>query len=208
MTTDPSIWVAAILTLAIFSFVYKENPVYRFAEHLFVGVSAGFYLVQYFFSAIVKKLWTPVVVDHQYSLIVGGVLGLMMFARLFRKIDWVSRFPIAFYVAAWAGYLIPSVLQARVLLQLQGTLITPEKLTSAASIISSVLIFVGVLSILIYFYFSAVPRGPVKGVSKIGITFLMLGFGASFGYTVMGRITLLIGRMQFLLADWLGVIAK
>jgi hypothetical protein len=207
MSTDPSIWIAAILTLAIFSFVYRENPVYRFAEHLFVGVSAGFYLVQYFFSAIVKKLYTPVFVNHDYALIVGGILGFMMFTRLFRRVDWVSRFPIAFYVAAWAGYLIPSVLQARVLLQLQGTMLTPDKFTTVASAIASVLIFVGVLSILIYFYFSAVPKGPLKGVSKIGITFLMLGFGASFGYTVMGRITLLIGRMQFLLADWLGIIA-
>ena len=208
MSSDPSIWIAAILTLAIFSFLYRENPVYRFAEHLLVGVSAGFYLVQYFFSAIVKKLYTPVFVNHDYPLIIGGVLGFMMFTRLFRRVDWVSRFPIAFYVAAWAGYLVPSVLQARVLLQLQGTMLTPDKFTTVASAIASVLIFVGVLSILIYFYFSAVPKGALKGVSRIGITFLMLGFGASFGYTVMGRITLLIGRMQFLLADWLGVIAK
>jgi hypothetical protein len=43
-------------------------------------------------------------------------------------------------------------------------------------------------------------------MANLGIIFLMLGFGASFGYTVMSRISLLIGRMQFLLGDWLGVI--
>jgi hypothetical protein len=31
----------------------------------------------------------------------------------------------------------------------------------------------------------------------------MVAFGAAFGYTVMARISLLIGRMQFLLGDWL-----
>jgi hypothetical protein len=34
----------------------------------------------------------------------------------------------------------------------------------------------------------------------------MITFGASFGYTVMGRISLLVGRITFLLDDWLGII--
>jgi hypothetical protein len=34
----------------------------------------------------------------------------------------------------------------------------------------------------------------------------MIGFGATFGYNVMGRISLLIGRFQFLFADWLKLI--
>ena len=38
---DPGIWVGALLTLFVFSFLYKDNPFYKFAEHLFVGVSAG-----------------------------------------------------------------------------------------------------------------------------------------------------------------------
>ena len=35
---------------------------------------------------------------------------------------------------------------------------------------------------------------------------LMIGFGASFGYTVMARLSLLIGRALFLLQDWLEVL--
>jgi hypothetical protein len=46
----------------------------------------------------------------------------------------------------------------------------------------------------------------VGGVAKVGIVFLMIGFGSSFGYTVMARVSLLIGRVQFLLEDWLGLI--
>jgi hypothetical protein len=43
-----------------------------------------------------------------------------------------------------------------------------------------------------------------KKFCNIGIWFMMIGFGASFGYTVMARISLLIGRIQFLMTDWLG----
>jgi hypothetical protein len=68
-------------------------------------------------------------------------------------------------------------------------------------ILGALLLLVGVASILIYFYFSLEHRGAVGRVSQIGIVFLMVGFGASFGYTVMGRVSLLIGRFQFLFQD-------
>ena len=206
MSHDPGIWIGAILTLAIFSFLYKDNPVYRFAEHLLVGVSAGYYLTQYTFSAVYKKLIVPVFLNGQWVLAFGGLLGLLMFFRLRRRTEWVSRYAIAFYVVAWAGYVIPSILQARVLVQVQGTV--PPSGGSPGAVIDAWLVLAGVVSVLVYFYFSMEHRGPLKPISRAGILFLMLGFGASFGYTVMGRVTLLIGRFQYLLGDWLGMLAS
>jgi len=202
---DPGIWVASLFSLAIFSFLYRDNPVYKFAEHLLVGVSAGYYLVQYFFSAAYKKLWVPVFDNHEYALIVGGVLGVMMFGRLAKRTEWISKYPVAFYVAAWAGYVIPSYLQVRVLKQAQSTMFNPLTM-SAGEIMSALVLLVGVTTTLIYFYFSAEHKGSLRTISRIGITFLMIGFGATFGYNVMGRISLLIGRFQFLFIDWLGLI--
>jgi hypothetical protein len=205
LTSDPGIWVAGILTLAIFSFLYKDNHFFKFAEHLLVGVSAGYYLVQYFFSASYKKLYVPVFHNHQYLLLVGGILGLMMFTRLWRRTEWISRYPVAFYVAAWAGYVIPSYIQVRIMQQAESTMFDPTAV-SIRQAISLTVLLVGVVTTLIYFYFSAEHKGTLKGISRIGITFLMIGFGATFGYNVMGRISLLIGRFQFILADWFHVI--
>jgi hypothetical protein len=202
MSAGIGIWVAAILTLAIFSFLYKDNPFFKFAEHLLVGVSAGYYLVQYFFSAAYKKLVVPVFVNHDYLLVVGGILGIMMFTRLSRKSEWISRYPVAFYVAAWAGYVIPSYIQVRILQQAESTMFNPAAV-SLQEAVSLFVLLVGVVTTLIYFYFSAEHKGALRSMSKIGITFLMIGFGATFGYNVMGRISLLIGRFQFLFADWL-----
>jgi hypothetical protein len=194
-----------LFTLAIFSFLYRDNPVYKFAEHLLVGVSAGYYLVQYFFSAAYKKFYVPVFDNHDYALIVGGVLGAMMFARLARRTEWLSKYPVAFYVAAWAGYVIPSYIQVRILQQAQSTMFNPFAM-SAGEIVSALVLLVGVTTTLIYFYFSAEHKGSLRAISRIGVTFLMIGFGATFGYNVMGRISLLIGRFQFLFTDWLGFI--
>jgi hypothetical protein len=77
---------------------------------------------------------------------------------------------------------------------------------TAGEIMSAVVLLVGVTTTLIYFYFSAEHKGSLRTISRIGITFLMIGFGATFGYNVMGRISLLIGRFQFLFTDWLGLI--
>src|SRR5262249_36488135 len=56
---DGGVWLAAILTLFIFSFLYKDNPLYKFAEHLFVGVSAGYYIVLNFWTVVVPNLFDP-----------------------------------------------------------------------------------------------------------------------------------------------------
>jgi hypothetical protein len=74
----------------------------------------------------------------------------------------------------------------------------------ALAAFNAVVVFVGVISVLIYFFFSLPHDGVVGRVSRLGIWFLMLGFGAAFGYTVMGRVSLLIGRFNFLIIDWIG----
>jgi hypothetical protein len=56
---------------------------------------------------------------------------------------------------------------------------------------------------MIYFFFSIEHKGLVGKTARVGIWFLMITFGASFGYTVMGRIALLAQRLEFLFGDWL-----
>ncbi|MFC1572099.1 hypothetical protein ACFL6M_00725 [Candidatus Eisenbacteria bacterium] len=193
--------VAAVVTLAIFSLLYRDNPFYRFAESLLVGVSAGYYVVHFFYASVIRKFAVPVFYQKDYWLIPGGILGLLIFFRLSRRTQWISRYAIAFYVAAWSGYLIPSVLQERVLVQIQETLPARIGEVPILDTLWSLLLIVGVISILIYFFFSAEHTGTLGKISQVGITFLMIGFGASFGYTVMGRVSLLIGRFQFLFQE-------
>ena len=65
---------------------------------------------------------------------------------------------------------------------------------------------VGVLTCLTYFFFSVEHKGGVGKVARVGIWFLMITFGAAFGFTVMGRIALLAARFEFLFDDWLWII--
>lgn len=201
MAGDIGILVGALCTLAILSLLYRDNPVYRAAEHLLVGVSAGYYVVHYFYAAVVRKFVVPVFQQGELWLLPGGLLGLLIFFRLHARTQWLSRYAIAFYVAAWSGYLIPSVLQERILAQIAGTIPPAPGSVGPWALAMSLLLLAGVVSILVYFYFSTPHTGLVGRISQVGILFLMVGFGASFGYTVMGRVSLLIGRFQYLFED-------
>jgi hypothetical protein len=68
-----------------------------------------------------------------------------------------------------------------------------------ASSLNVIIILIGVSSVLFYFFFSVEHTGPGKAVARTGILFLMISFGAGFGYTVMARMSLLIGRLTDLI---------
>lgn len=205
MSPDPWIWIGAFLTLAIFSFLYKDNPLYRFAEHLFVGVANGYYIALYWHNSLRPNLFEPLG-QGQLIYLVPLLLGLMYFTRFIPKIAWLVRIPIGFMLGWSAGVSIPAEFQARVLKQLEGTVVTPNNFANTLNGVWALIIMFGVICTLVYFFFSREHKGILGPVSRLGIIFIMIGFGASFGYTVMARVSLLIGRIQFLLGTWLGLI--
>jgi len=198
MTETIGIWIAAFLTLCMFSFLYKDNPFYKFAEHLFVGVSMGYYIPYTFYNAFIPYAYEPLFLKKEYILIIPFIIGIMYWFRFSSKYSWISRYPIA-YSMGMVGMGVPMGMHASVLVQMR-TMMLP------LNSINIILIFVGTISILLYFFFSKAHKGVYGKFTSIGIWFMMVGFGASFGYTVMARISLLIGRVQFLLGDWLGLI--
>ena len=205
MEAFSSTLIAAILTLCIYSFLYKDNPFYRFAEHLVVGVSAGYMTIILFKTTVYDNLYEPLFHNHELKFLLPGILGILMFTRLIPKYGWISRYAIACYLGS-AGLAVPLFLRTHVVRQIHASMLPfgIDKATgefSVIALINSVIIFVGVICGLTYFFFSKPHKGFIGGMANIGICVLMVGFGAAFGYTVMSRISLLIGRLQFLIFD-------
>ncbi len=217
-------WIAALLTLFIFSFLYKDNPLYKFAEYLFVGVSAGYWVAYQYHNVIVPNLLQPLFGsstqvgalvrlaqgggwDWRVLTVFAGLLGLTMLFRFFPKVAWVSRYGIAFAVGLGAGLSFITYLQANCLAQVRGTIIPPVVVANGVfnwgASVTNTLLIIGTVCGLVYFYFSKEHKGVVGGAARLGIWFLMVSFGASFGYTIMARVSLLIGRMEFLIENWI-----
>ena len=205
------IFIAAGLTLCIYSFLYKDNPFYKFAEHLFVGVAAGYTIVIAWHQTIMRLIWVPMKTGDFSDIIfviIPTAIGFLMFSRFTPKHRWLIRWPLAFMIGVGAGAAIPLTMQSIIFRQSEATLQQFSDVSNLqlAAIINAIIIAIGVLCVLIYFFFSVEHKGAVGVVSKIGTLFLMVSFGAAFGYTVMARISLLIGRVYFLLHDWIHIV--
>ena len=198
------IWIAAFFTLSLFSFLYKDNPFYKLAEHIFAGLSAGYYIGLVWHAVILQTMVEPMFRDGKWWLFIPGLLGLMMFSRFFKGFHWISRFSLAFVMGNTAGIFLLSELHGKVVPQVQATMRSVDPSQGFGELLLSAIIIAGVVSTLLYFYFSKEHKGLLGGVAKLGIWFIMVSFGAHFGYTVMARISLLIGQVQFLIYDWGG----
>jgi hypothetical protein len=274
-------WIGIFLTFCILSYLYKDNPFYKLAEHIFVGVSIGYVITQQYYNVI-----RPNLLDHLapegarwYEIFIPSVywIPLILVAFLFvrsasRRLAWLGRYPIAFVVALYAGIQINAVAESDLAQQIAistRSVVVPKKdlndprttvedmatlpgfsppvalkveeareagmrftslddlarvpgltdpqredlaagrgviagLDAQAAvgpgeqfwfgILSRILLLVGLLASLIYFYFSIEQKGAVRTIARFGVYVLMLGFGASFGYTVQGRLALAVGR--------------
>jgi len=202
-------WLAALLTLGIMSFIYKDNLYYKVCEAIFIGISAGYWFITYFWDSLYRKAWVGIVHQGDYILLGGVILGAMMLTRLFGKIGWIARWPLAFIVGATAGLKMMVYFTTNAMAQVHGTVNDMMAAFSGGDLydlIGRLVILIGTVTGLIYFYFSKEHKGVFGGVAKVGTWFLMITFGASFGYTVMSRMSLLLGRIDFLLTDWLKLV--
>ena len=200
------------------SFLYKDNPIYKFCEAVFVGVSAGYWFVVEFFNVFLPKVWDNVAIAvnvlqaegrmdwFHWSYLLGGLLGVLMLLRLVPKIGWISRWPLAVVVGTTAGLWLINYFVSNAMVQVRHTIISLYVAGDLNATIGSIIIVVGTFCGLIYFFFSKEHKGAFGGAAKVGIWFIMITFGASFGYTVMSRMSLLIARMDFLVGTWLGLL--
>ena len=237
-----SAWLYVLMTLCIFSFLYKDNPFYKAAEHLFVGVSAGYVAVLSFWQQVQPnlfgRLWPSRIDVDDGSILTsiwyaiyeifnfittgfgvlnrsifpeGGIkgfeeiriiymipfiLGIFMLLRLVPKLGWLARWAIAYIVGMAAGLRFYGFLNSNVLNQIKASAI--DFTSDWGTIINGLIVFIGTLTGLIYFFYSTEHKGVVGRLSRIGIYFLMIKFGAAFGFAVMGRISLLIGQFNYL----------
>ena len=114
-----------------------------------------------------------------------------MWTRFSKKWSWISRYSIAFYIGISTGVSVTVYMNTWILKQIEATMIPLNS-------VNNILVVVLVLCALFYFFFSKAHTGTFGLISKIGIYTLMIGFGAGFGLTVMGRVALLVQRVIFL----------
>ncbi|MDP7008369.1 MAG: hypothetical protein QGI78_02250 [Phycisphaerales bacterium] len=220
------LWLSAIFTLCIMSFLVGDNPAYKFAEAMVVGTSAGYVMVIGLWDVFVPNLLgklAPAMVQGwalpgmdisagtQLLYIIPAILIVMLLMQLMPTGGWMSRWPIAFFIGITAGYRMIGYVEADLVAQIKAAIVPLYQVGADGTIavwdtMNACILTIATLSAMIYFFFSIEHKGFVGKTARVGIWFLMITFGASFGYTVMGRIALLAQRLEFLFGDWLHLI--
>jgi hypothetical protein len=207
------IWAGALATLALYSVLYRENPVYRFAEHVFLGLATGYglYVV---WNDVLFKLWFTPLKQGQWAWILALVAGLMYYTVYSKRFSWMSRLVMVAMMGLAAGLsfreffgqYVPQIGASFkpliVLAKTPAGAIDPAG--SAFASFTNLLFVVCLLSVMTYFFFAFEQRSKtVRGASGLGRWLMMIAFGAMFGSTVMARMSLFIGRLDFLFRNWI-----
>ncbi|KPJ63514.1 hypothetical protein AMK68_03830 [candidate division KD3-62 bacterium DG_56] len=202
---DGVVWLGAVSTLAIYSILYRENPVFRFFEHIFVGVATG-YGVQLIVTQVLGPMWWEPMVRRGAWYWIFALLAASLFYFVYsRRLVWMSRLIIGVFMGLTAGNGLVGFV----------TLVGPQVAASIKPVVvvsagvprpdvNHLLFMITLITVMFYFYFSISHAGRRAGaVARVGRWLVMVTFGSIFGLTVMGRMSLLIDRLSFLLFDWL-----
>jgi len=200
-------WMAIFMTIAILSYLYADNPFYKLAEHVFVGTSIGYVIVIQYFETLkpnlVDRLLNPALGSSRVIYLIPMALVAFLFLKLTRRWSWLGRIAIAFVIGIYAGQNVPAYANTDLVGQLHATISQVAAFATEGGgwpqVLGIAVLVLGMGAGLVYFFFSIEHKGAVGVVARTGVWVLMLGFGASFGYTVQGRISLAIGRAMYCL---------
>jgi hypothetical protein len=183
----------AVLAVMAWSVLYKQNPLFRVAESMTVGLTLAF-VVYTGIDVLGKRVFTPWSQGVWLTpTTVAALLGFMSWTRLGpRSIGWISRWPLACLAGIGTGLAVKGVVGPQILGQLStGSLIASDLLTS----VNNVIIVAATVTTLCYFTFSYRHTGVLGASARVGRMFMMLSFGATLGGFVMTAMGYLIGHM-------------
>jgi len=194
------------------SILIKENPVYRACEHVFIGATAGYLVVATIANTIMPGIQENMMTNGEWWEIIPICLGLMIYFQPFPKYRWISRFPVAYWIGYNAGLSLTirtfMPLMANVNASMVKLIVIGANGFDLLASFTNIVFASAIIFTLLYFLFSFEAISNNKVILSGARWFIMIAFGASFGNTVMGRISLVLGRAQFILGTWLGVLPQ
>ena len=209
--------VSFLLTLMVFSYLVGDNPAFKIAVYIFVGVTAGYVAAVAWWQVLLPDLIRPLMAGTPATramLAVPLLLSGMVLMKAWPPLSRLGAPAMGLLVGAASAVAIGGAIQGTLLPQAQATLdaVDVGRLTSTEALLNAILVFLGVMSSLIYFHFSArlhadgsVRRlAPIEFIARIGGFFLAITLGVLFAGVYSAALTALIERLQFI-GGFLGI---
>lgn len=223
------VWLAALVTIGIYSYLWRDNKLYRLLLNVMIGLTVGYSFIVTWKRVLVPLWWDPMLEGFravgsgfapgswQVLWVAAGLLGLLWYFQLSKKYFWLARIVIGMTLGAGAGVVFKQQLLLNVpqitdsfrplIARADGAPLVSESLAPVSFWMSlNNIIFVGtIICVMVYFFFSFEHKvKPVGAMARAGRWLLMISFGTFFGNTVMTRLAIFLERVQFLLYEWIG----
>jgi hypothetical protein len=196
-------WLAALVTILVFSYLLGERRIFRLAQHLLAGLATGYLVLLAVREVLIPRLVEPIGSGSANPFLwVAAVLVLVMAGAV-----WLPRsvvaVPVAVLMAATAAFALGGAVAGTLMPQLGAALLPPR--LAVPELIGSVVSLVITVLVLLAFLHGSPRRRVVVGAAGAGRWLLLGGIGGWLGFLLVSRLSLLVDRMGFLLNGWLGI---
>jgi hypothetical protein len=208
-----SAFVGLILTLLVFSYLIGDNPLFRFAIYLFIGVSSGYAATAVWHNVLMPRLFSRLGdLNQLILLIVPLILGISLLAKLSPRISWLGNFAMAVLVGVGAATAVGGALIGTLLPQAEAAMnmfdpSAPGGGSFFARLFQGGVMLIGTVLTLASFHYTlgrtadgaAKSNRILDGVAWAGRLFLAITLGVLFAGVYMAALTAMIERLSSLI---------
>ena len=205
--------VAFLLTLMVLSYLVGDNPLFRIAVYVFVGVAAGYVAAVAFWQVLYPDLIVPLVQGTSMQRVTLAVPLLLVGLLLMKAWPGLTRLgmpAMGLLVGAAAAAAIGGALAGTIFPQIDATIrpFSPQNLLAPEILFNGVVVLAGVIATLVYFHFGArtAPDGsirrfvPIEMIAAVGSIFVAMTLGVLFAGVYSAALTAMIERLHFLVS--------
>lgn len=199
-------WVAALVTVAVWSYFAGARRIFRLAQYLLAGLATGFLVLLAVREVLLPRLVAPLAADPagEPVLWLGAVLAVALVAGRWLP-PAAAAVPVSVLVAATAAFALGGAVTGTLLPQLGASLPqggAGDPVDLAGGLLSAV-----ITGLVLFGFLHGVRRGRISGAAAgTGRWILLGGIGGWLGFLLVSRLAVLLDRIGFLLGDWLGLV--
>lgn len=200
--------VSLFFTLLILSYVVGDNPAFRLAVHVFIGIAAGYVAAIVLLQVIANKMILPLFLNNtteKFVVVIPALfLGFFLLAKLSPRFEWLGRPVVAFLVGTGAAAAVAGAMMGTIYPQVKGSIDMFDLSKSPTVLLGSVFVLLGTIATLAYFQFTVFGKKALAGkrdlvaniIAVVGQVFIAITLGTLFAGVFSAALTALVDRIE------------
>jgi hypothetical protein len=207
--------IGLLFTLFVFSYLLGDNPLFKLAIYIFIGVASGYAAIVAFNSVLLPQLVIPLLSPNRLEQVVGlipMILSVLLITKLFPRFARIGNISMAFLVGIAAATVIGGAVTGTLFPQIQASINVYDLRAGAVpggslpvQLANGSIILIGTVASLAYFHFGTRYSGAeperranwLEGIRLVGQVFIAVTLGYLFAGVYTSALAALIERLQF-----------